>query len=137
MKKSVFLGKGRTILFIVAMMLGVMLNAGRMEVSAAENDTNGSTIERSMPAGDGTEDDPYQIGTKEELYWFAALVNDDEAGNASAHAVLTENITVNTGVLDKAGNLVKDTSKFIKWTPIGSNAYPFVGTLDEIGRAHV
>ena len=134
MKKSVFLGKGRTILFIVAMMLGVMLNAGRMEVSAAENDTNGSTIERSMPAGDGTEDDPYQIGTKEELYWFAALVNDDEAGNASAHAVLTENITVNTGVLDKAGNLVKDTSKFIKWTPIGSNAYPFVGTLD--GKNH-
>ena len=131
MKKSVFLGKGRSILFIVAIMLGVMLNAGRMEVSAAENDTNGSTIERSMPAGDGTEDDPYQIGTKEELYWFAALVNDDEAGNASAHAVLTNNITVNTGVLDKNGELASDdTSKYLKWTPIGTEDNAFIGTFD-------
>ena len=136
MKKSVFLGKGRSILFIVAIMLGVMLNAGRMEVSAAENDATGNTIERSMPAGDGTADNPYQIGTKEELYWFAALVNDDEAGNASAHAVLTNNITVNTGVLDKNGELASDdTSKYLKWTPIGTEDNAFIGTFN--GQDHV
>ena len=136
MKKSVFLGKGRTILFIVAIMLGVMLNAGRMEVSAAENDANGNTIERSMPKGEGTEASPYQIGTAEELYWFAALVNDDEAGNASAHAVLTNNITVNTGVLDENGELASDdTSKYLKWTPIGTEDNAFIGTFN--GQDHV
>ncbi|MBO5468355.1 MAG: hypothetical protein J6A03_01245 [Lachnospiraceae bacterium] len=54
MERRGLTGKGLTMLFIVTMMLGVMLGAGRMEVSAAENDTHGNTIERSTPAGDGT-----------------------------------------------------------------------------------
>ena len=131
MKKSVFLGKGRTILFIVTMMLGVMLGAGRMEVSAAENDTNGNTIERSTPAGDGTEDNPYQIGTKEELYWFAALVNNGDNG---ACAVLTADITVNTGVLDGNGELAKNGDELISWTPISKIQYSYSGIFD--GQNH-
>ena len=133
MKKSVFLGKGRTILFIVTMMLGVMLGAGRMEVSAAENDTHGNTIERSTPAGDGTEDNPYQIGTAGELYWFADYVN---SGNSIVNAVLIADITVNTDVLDGNGELAKDDSELIRWTPIGKYTYYqcFRGTFD--GRNH-
>ena len=131
MKKSVFLGKGLTILFIVTMMLGVMLSAGRMEVSAAENDANGNTIERSTPAGDGTEDNPYQIGTKEELYWFAALVNNGDNG---ACAVLTADITVNTGVLGENGELAKNGDELISWTPISEKYYSYSGIFD--GQNH-
>ena len=131
MKKSVFLGKGLTILFIVTMMLGVMLSAGRMEVSAAENDANGNTIERSTPAGDGTEDNPYQIGTKEELYWFAALVNNGDNG---ACAVLTADITVNTGVLCENGELAKNGDELISWTPISEKYYSYSGIFD--GQNH-
>ena len=131
MKKSVFLGKGLTILFSVTMMLGVMLSAGRMEVSAAENDANGNTIERSTPAGDGTEDNPYQIGTKEELYWFAALVNNGDNG---ACAVLTADITVNTGVLGENGELAKNGDELISWTPISKIQYSYSGIFD--GQNH-
>ena len=131
MKKSVFLGKGLTMLFIVTMMLGVMLSAGRMEVSAAENDTSGNTIERSTPVGDGTEDNPYQIGTKEELYWFAALVNNGDNG---ACAVLTADITVNTGVLGENGELAKNGDELISWTPISKIQYSYSGIFD--GQNH-
>ncbi|MGN0449659.1 MAG: GLUG motif-containing protein [Ruminococcus sp.] len=58
----------------------------------------------------------YQIGTAEELYGFAQLVN---SGNPSASAVVTADITVNTGVLKADGNLADDTSGFTSWTPIG------------------
>ena len=33
------------------------------------------SINRTVPTGKGTADDPYQISTAEELYWFADLVN--------------------------------------------------------------
>ena len=75
-------------------------------------------------SGDGTSANPYQIGTAEELYWFAGLVNgtltDGTAQNTSANAVLVNDITVNTGVLNADGTLVSDVSGFREWTPIGS-----------------
>ena len=133
MERRGLTGKGLTMLFIVTMMLGVMLGAGRMEVSAAENDTHGNTIERSTPAGDGTEDNPYQIGTAGELYWFADYVN---SGNSIVNAVLIADITVNTDVLDGNGELAKNDSELIRWTPIGKyTSYQFFrGTFD--GRNH-
>ena len=58
-------------------------------------------------AGDGSSGNPYQIGNAAELYWFAALVNgtltDGTAQNSNACAILTSNITVNTGVLKADG----------------------------------
>ena len=63
-------------------------------------------IKPKQPSGNGTADSPYQIGTAEELYWFAALVNGDESvctgdvtQKTSANAVLTKDITINTNVL--------------------------------------
>lgn len=64
--------------------------------------------------GDGSKGNPYQIATKDNLLWFADHVNNQ---NISACAILTADITVNTGVLDSNGNLNGGT--FTSWTPIG------------------
>lgn len=36
------------------------------------------SITPTTPKGDGTVENPYQISTTEELYWFANLVNGGE-----------------------------------------------------------
>ena len=69
----------------------------------------------TQPSGAGTSDNPYQIATKNNLLWFADHVNH---GNLTACAILTADITVNTGVLDSDGNLNSGT--FETWTPIGN-----------------
>ena len=90
--------------------------------------------------GDGSSGNPYQIGNAAELYWFAAYVNgtltDGTETNEYVNAVLTRDITVNTGVLKADGSLADDVSGFTSWTPIGKVAYGnrFLGTFD--GRGH-
>ena len=85
-------------------------------------------------------DGVYQIKNAGNLYWFAALVNgtltDGTAQNLSANAVLVNDITVNTGVLNADGTLASDTSAFKAWTPIVGNSYPnnYAGTFD--GQNH-
>ncbi|MCI7168321.1 MAG: discoidin domain-containing protein, partial [Bacteroidales bacterium] len=64
----------------------------------------------------GTSADPFQISNADDLYWFAAWVNGTytpaEGETAVTHldacAVLTNDITVNTGVLNADGTLVSD-----------------------------
>lgn len=86
--------------------------------------------------GDG-KTEPYKIGTAEELYWFARLVNgtlENVDRDKSANAILTANIIVNTGVLDAVNKGKVSESDFIEWEPIGtgfSNAY--TGTFDGQG----
>ena len=76
----------------------------------------------------------YQIGTAEELYWFAACVNgtDGVTQNKSANAVLTADITVNTG--DVAGCSGKKAEGWKDWTPIGNYDNQYTGTFD--GQNH-
>lgn len=96
------------------------------------------TIIRKQPSnGDGSENSPYQIGSAAELYWFAALVNGDTSvkgvteAKQFACAELTQNIKVNSGVLQSNGSLAADASGFYAWTPIGGNeATPYRGTFD-------
>ena len=80
----------------------------------------------------------YEISNAGQLYWFAALVNGELGGetqNTSANAVLTKDITVNTGVLDSYGNLNNNGSGFETWTPIIGNAQnPYKVTFD--GQGH-
>lgn len=67
-----------------------------------------------------TKDEVYEIGNAGQLYWFAGLVNGMLVGvtrNKSANAVLTNNITVNEGVLDTNGE--PKSASFRNWTPIG------------------
>ena len=92
--------------------------------------------------GDGSADNPYQIGTAGELYWFAGLVNGDASvctggvsQNKSANAVLTANITVNKDVLNANGQPNGEGDAFRKWTPIGQSfSKAYSGTFD--GQGH-
>ena len=59
----------------------------------------------------------YEIGNAGQLYWFAALVNNDNANYASADAVLTADIVVNQNVLNENGDL--NSGSFRAWVPIG------------------
>lgn len=88
------------------------------------------SITPTPPKGEGTVENPYQISNAAELYWFARLVNG--GGNASANAILTDNITVNTGVLDENKNLASK-GDLTEWEPIGTCDVPYTGTFDGKG----
>lgn len=97
-------------------------------------------ITPTKPSGEGTSAKPYQIGTAEELYWFAALVNGDTsvdgvvAADKAACAELTTNITVNSGVLKSEGSLADEANSFTVWTPISTDyENPYTGTFDGKG----
>ena len=85
------------------------------------------------PEGEGTEANPYQIKTKEDLYWFANEVN---GGNTGICAKLMNNITINDNVLDENGSLNEEKSDtFEPWTPIGEdNDHEYTGTFDGDGH---
>ncbi|MBQ4602516.1 MAG: leucine-rich repeat protein [Clostridia bacterium] len=70
---------------------------------------------------DGAKDSVYEISDEGQLYWFAALVNGtlpNELKNPRANAVLTNDITVNSKVIDENGELIGDGSNLFEWTPI-------------------
>ena len=60
-----------------------------LDSARAEDSWNGITT--SQPHGKGTEDDPYQIGTAQELAWLAYAVN-NQMESAGYCAVLTADI---------------------------------------------
>lgn len=91
-------------------------------------------------SGDGTSGSPYQIKTANELYWFAALVNGDtsapevSSADKAACAELTQNIKVNSGVLQSDGSLAAEASGFTAWKPISTDdEKPYTGTFDGKG----
>ena len=93
------------------------------------------SITPTQPKGKGTAEKPFKISNREELYWFAGLVNGTLEGvekDASANAKLMNNITVNEGVLDANKDLVSGKD-FIPWTPIGTSDVPYTGTFDGKG----
>ena len=114
MKKQ--LQKSLSILLAVVMLLGML----PITTLAAE------TITPTTPEGSGTAADPYSIGTAEELYGFAQIVN---GGDTDAHAILTADITVNENVLYYYA-LNGTQEDFVAWDPI--NLYE--GIFD--GRGH-
>ena len=67
--------------------------------------------------GDGTENNPYQITSAAEFYWFANEVN---GGQTGINAKLMNDITINENVLKADGTLIDDVSGLETWTPIGS-----------------
>lgn len=94
------------------------------------------SITPKRPEGEGTAEKPFKISNREKLYWFAGLVNGtlpDVEKDASANAILTKDIIVNTGVLDANKDLVSGKG-FIPWTPIGtSDDDAYTGTFDGKG----
>jgi hypothetical protein len=99
-----------------------------------------TTIEPVEPSsGDGTKDDPYQIASAGNLYWFAALVNgkltDGTKKNTAACAKLMNHITVNENLFTEKINedgSIKDGQTVYNWTPIANNN-TFAGTFDGQG----
>ena len=81
----------------------------------------GQAWAQTQPTGAGTQENPYQISTADELRWFAGLVNgtltDGTAQNTAAWAVLTTNINLSGAA----------------WTPIGSESNQYTGTFDGAG----
>ena len=118
------------LVFAIALCLGVLCVGASADYSGAPE----------TPDGDGTVDDPYEISSAEELYWFAGLVNgtltDGTAQNTAAHAKLTNNITINTGVL---AAIASGSTPTYTWTPIcGENTWAiyyteYTGTFDGQG----
>ena len=110
-----------------------------VELGGAQMYENSITATKPL-VGDGSKNNPYQISTAAELYWFAALVNGDTtvsdvtAANTSACAVLMNDITVNENVLKDDGTPADDTSNFRSWTPIGNSNNQYTGTFD--GQEH-
>lgn len=80
--------------------------------------------------GNGSQANPYQIETLDNLLWFANHVNSE---NASACAILTADITMNEGVLDSYGRLNSDNT-FTAWTRIGGHGVDYSGEFN--GNGH-
>lgn len=107
-----------------------------------------TTITPTKPEnGNGTAENPYQITSAAELYWFAGLVNGtltDVTKNSSACAKLMNDITVNNNLLDRItyktdddGNLTNEVANggnFISWTPIGAANNGYQGTFEGNGK---
>ena len=73
---------------------------------------------------DGTSGN-WQISNVDELYWYAMLINGELGGTSgySKNAVLTADITVNTGVLNPDGTLNESgKDSLVKWVPIGKDS---------------
>lgn len=80
--------------------------------------------------GDGTKDNVYEISNAGELHWFRANVNN---GDVDANAVLTCDITDNSGVLSGYGTLNSNTSDFRSWTSIGTQTNKYNGHFNGQG----
>ena len=102
---------------------------------------NWSSFGEKPKVGDGSQSSPYQIGTAEELAWFAALVNGDLTDgtkqNRAAYADLTADIALN----DTANwtSWTAETKGLRVWKPIGikddtNNSSPYTGVFD--GHGH-
>ena len=80
--------------------------------------------QETQPSGQGTENDPYLLGTEADLKWFQEHVSESE-DNAKACAKLTADITLNSSE---------------EWEPIGytkttesggtTHTYYYTGTFD-------
>lgn len=118
----------------------LMLVAAMLMPSVAWADT----ITPTKPTtGDGSANNPYQIRNKEELYWFAGLVNGDASvcndvvnQNTAACAKLMNDIVVNYDDDFSNHNWSSiSRSYWFFWTPIGKQDFNiYTGTFD--GQGH-
>ena len=125
----------------------LMLVAAMVMPSVAWADT---ITPKKPTTGDGSANNPYQISNKEELYWFAGLVNGDASvcnydatsnptgtqQNKAACAKLMNDIVVNydDDFSNHNWNSISRSDWFF-WTPIGKQDFNiYTGTFD--GQGH-
>ena len=93
------------------------VKAGTATITATCGDVKAQcTVTVKAPAVPSQKDGVYQLGTVDELIWFAKQVN---GGNTAISGVLTADI-------DLSG---------INWTPIGNSTNRFAGSFDGAGHA--
>lgn len=114
---------------------GYVLDAGsnilRLTVVLGDPEGHDAAMLTIPPAAPNLVDNVYQISSAAELYWFANEVNENSQSNINA--VLMNDITVNSNVLDADGNL--NSGDFESWTPIGKDRnYVYSGQFD--GQGH-
>ena len=132
-----------SILFTLAVCVGLLsVTALATDDGHTHSYTNGFCTENGCGAYQPAElkDGVYQIANAGQLYWFAGLVNGtvDGSKHINANAVLTANITVNTGVLNADGTVNMgeqngdgtSTLTFRTWTPIVEMTYKNPGDGD-------
>lgn len=127
--------KKRTRFLTVGLAMIVLLSAAlfvipRLSTTASAQVWSGSAAD-GITNGSGTESDPYQISSGEELAWLAKQVNENDKTFENTYFVLTANI-----------NLGGKDGK--EWTPISNGGYNtsdvrlketnFAGTFD--GQGH-
>lgn len=95
--------------------LAMMLCLFALPALAAENLTVTIDTGATITLKDSDNDGAYEIATANELYAFAAAVND---GHTSIDGELTADITVNTDVLNADGSLNGTPAR--GWSPIGN-----------------
>ena len=83
---------------------------------------------QTLPAGNGSADNPYKISTAAELAWFRDQVN---SGNNRISATLTEDIDLAEFCHAKDGTKYTDE---LSWAPIGNSTYQYLGTFDGKGK---
>ena len=93
------------------------VKAGTATITAACGETKATcAVTVKAPVAPAQKDGVYQIGTADELVWFAKQVN---GGSTAISGVLTAEIDLNG----------------FDWTPIGSSAKKFSGSFDGAGYA--
>ncbi len=111
-----------SILLVLAMLLSM---ASLSLTASAADELTDSITDVTLKDTDG--DNFYEIGTAEQLYAFANLVN---AGNTAINAELTDDIVLNENVIAADGSLNGEPSEFKKWTPIGTTEENYAGIFD-------
>ena len=90
-------------------------DTGEAEATA---DVWDGTVAEGFAGGSGTEGDPYQIATAEQLAYFSQYVNNNYAYDE--YFKLTNDIVLNSSL----------DGKPLEWTPIGNGNNAFMGTFD-------
>lgn len=108
-------------LFTLALTL---IYAGFYSHNAKANDGDGVL---NVFYGAGIEDDPYLINNKEELLYLCQCMEKHEEITKGKFFRLTSDIRLNNRILNDEGTeLIADTTKLAKWSPIG-NGQPLRG----------
>ncbi len=115
---------------IVAVILTALLLMGVMPIAAFATSNITVTIDTyvSVTLKDTNGNGYYEIGTADELYAFAAAVNE---GYYAICGELTDDIVINENVLNEDGTVNGTPSRI--WTPIGNDTNAYTGTFDGNG----
>lgn len=109
--------KMRLALLILAALVWIAVPVSARAEGETVDTWDGTTIAGGFAAGDGTQDNPFQIETAAQLAYFAKTVNEGNWYDRK-YIILKNNINLNNQ----------------EWTPIGNNGNSFRGNFD--GRNH-